>query len=131
MNTGSEKNEGVLSKEYRISQIAKICHETNRAYCETIGDYSQPKWEDAAEWQRESARNGVNYHLENTLAKPEDSHNNWMKLKIEEGWVYGEEKNPEAKTHPCIVPYSELPDSQKIKDSLFIGVVNSFRFLFI
>jgi hypothetical protein len=31
------------------TDIAKVCHETNRAYCETLGDNSQPPWEEAPE----------------------------------------------------------------------------------
>lgn len=45
-------------------QIARIAHETNRAYCESIGDNSQPPWQDAPDWQKLSAINGVKFHLE-------------------------------------------------------------------
>lgn len=56
-------------------EIAKVCHEANRAYCSTLGDNSQVSWEDAPEWQISSAINGVQYHLDNPGSKPEDSHN--------------------------------------------------------
>ena len=36
------------------NQIAKVCHETNRAYCQATGDFSQPVWELAPEWQKQS-----------------------------------------------------------------------------
>jgi hypothetical protein len=42
-----------------VMQIAKVCHEANRAYCGTIGDSSERSWKDAPEWQRRSARNAV------------------------------------------------------------------------
>ena len=29
---------------------------------------------------------------------------------------YGEQRNDELKTHPCLVPYEELPDSEKEYD---------------
>ncbi len=41
-----------------MNQIARVCHEVNKAYCEALGDNSQPTWEDAPEWQRSSARMG-------------------------------------------------------------------------
>jgi hypothetical protein len=110
-----------------IEQIAKTCHEVNKAFCEWCNDLSQPKWEDAPDWQKQSAINGVNYHLNNPNSKPEDSHNNWMKQKLEEGWKYGEIKDVEKKEHPCMVPYEELDLNQKAKDSLFIAVVRSFN----
>ena len=46
-----------------------------------------------------------------------------MTQKSKDGWTYGTVKDAEAKTHPCLLPYSELPQEQKIKDQLFISVV--------
>lgn len=108
-------------------QIAKTCHEVNRAYCESIGDFSQKTWENAPEWQKKSAKNGVEFHIANPDSKPCDSHNNWMSEKISDGWVYGETKNETKKTHPCIVEYNKLPVFQQTKDLLFITVVRSFE----
>jgi len=108
-----------------VEEIAKVCHEANKVYCESIGDMSQVSWEDAPEWQKESACNGVIYHIENPNSKPEDSHNSWMKEKIDNGWVYGEVKDPDKKTHHCIVPFNELPKEQQFKDILFTTIVKS------
>lgn len=46
----------------------------------------------------------------------EDVHNTWCELKTEKGWVYGEELNVEAKTHPDLIPYSELTEEKKDLD---------------
>lgn len=35
-----------------------------------------------------------------------------MANKIADGWKYGEAKDPEAKTHPCLVPFDKLPEFQ-------------------
>jgi len=109
----------------RIEDIARVCHEANRAYCQTIGDTSQPPWEDAPEWQKKSAIDGVAFHLSNPDSKPEDSHNNWLKQKQADGWKYGPVKNADKKEHPCFVPYNDLPIEQRMKDSLFIAVVRA------
>jgi hypothetical protein len=106
-------------------QIARVAHEVNKAYCQAIGDNTQPSWEDAPEWQKSSAIAGVQFHINNPGAKPEDSHNSWLAHKEAEGWVYGEVKDAEKKTHPCMRPYSELPVEQRVKDYLFIQVVHS------
>jgi hypothetical protein len=111
----------------QVEQIAQVCHEANKAYCQSIGDNSQPSWENAPDWQKQSAINGVKYHLETPDAKPEDSHNSWLKEKEADGWKYGEVKNPETKEHTCYVPYSELPAEQQKKDALFIAVVHSLK----
>lgn len=107
------------------NQIARVCHQVNKAYCEAIGDTSQVSWELAPEWQILSAIKGVEHVLNNPTAKPSDSHESWLKEKNEEGWVYGEKKDVEKKTHHCIVPYEELPEAQKIKDVLFINIVKA------
>jgi hypothetical protein len=106
--------------------IARLCHEANKVVCETDGDFSQPSWDDAPDWQKESAINGVEYHLDNPLATPEDSHVNWMKQKVADGWTYGDVKDADAKTHPCMVEYSELPAAQQMKDYMFIAIVRIF-----
>lgn len=110
-----------------VNQIAKTCHEVNRAFCKSIGDNSQQSWDDAPDWQKESAINGVNFHLKNKDSKPSDSHNNWMKEKKENGWTFGKVKDVEKKEHPCMVAYEELPKDQQTKDALFISVVRSFE----
>lgn len=108
-------------------QIAQVAHEINRAYCLAIGDNSQPSWEDAPQWQKDSAINGVNFHITNPDATPENSHESWLKQKQEEGWKYGPVKNPETKEHPCFVPYAELPEAQKAKDYLFRQTIHSLK----
>lgn len=122
--------EGVHQEELKavkIVEIARTCHEVNKAFCESIGDDSQPKWEDAPEWQKESAVNGVEFHLSNPDSKSSDSHDNWLAEKEKDGWKYGEVKDPEKKEHPCMVPYDKLPKDQQTKDALFISVVRSFE----
>jgi len=104
-----------------VNEIAKICHEVNRGLCEGLGDYSQRLWEDAPDWQVQSAINGV-HNVANGGEKPSQSHEGWLDQKEHDGWVYGEKKDPEAKTHPCMVPFDELPAEQRLKDHLFVTV---------
>lgn len=113
-----------------VEQIARVAHEVNRAYCRALGDYSQLEWDEAPQWQRDSAINGVRYHIDNPGSSPADSHNNWLKEKRAEGWVYGDVKNPDKKEHPCMMPYGDLPLTQRVKDYLFIGVVRSMTAIY-
>jgi hypothetical protein len=105
--------------------IARVCHEVNRAFCASIGDHSQPSWEQAPDWQRASAVNGVAFTIANPDAKPSDSHDSWLAEKERDGWKYGPVKDPVKKEHPCYVPYDELPLEQRTKDYLFQAVVRS------
>lgn len=111
----------------KIYNIAQVAHEINKAYCESIGDTSQPEWDAAPDWQRRSAIGGVEFHLDHPDASPSASHESWLKQKTEEGWKYGPVKNPETKEHPCFVPYNELPTEQKSKDFLFKQIVHSLK----
>jgi hypothetical protein len=89
--------------------IAMVCREANRAWGEANDGLTQPHWWDAPDWQMSSAIDGVIHALKYPDAEPEDSHQNWWANKIADGWVYGEVKDAVAKTHPCMVPYDQLP----------------------
>ena len=43
-------------------------------------------------------------------------HEVWAETRIKQGWKYGEQRNDELKTHPCLVPYEELPEEEKEYD---------------
>ena len=107
--------------------IARLAHLVNRSYCQALGDNSQPTWEEAPAWQKDSAVAGVKMHLANPDAKPSDSHESWLKEKEAAGWKYGPVKDPEKKEHPCFVPYDQLPKEQQVKDYLFKGIVDALR----
>lgn len=102
-----------------------MTHEANRAYCVAIGDRSQVAWDDAPEWQRESAIKGVQAVRDGSAKTPKEQHQSWLDEKMRTGWIYGPVKDAEAKTHPCFVPYGELPPEQQRKDELFRAVVTA------
>ena len=43
-------------------------------------------------------------------------HDVWAETRIQQGWTYGELRNDELKTHPCLVPYEDLPEEEKEYD---------------
>lgn len=107
--------------------IAQVCHEANRAWCEVNGDISQKPWDDAEPWQRDSAIKGVAFALANPDAPASAQHDAWSADKLAAGWRFGEVKDADAKTHPCLVPFDQLPHHQQAKDRLFKAVVASLR----
>lgn len=46
----------------------------------------------------------------------ENAHDTWAKQRISEGWRYGEKRDDAARTHPDLVPYSQLTDSEQEYD---------------
>lgn len=105
--------------------IARICHEANRAWCEANGDFSQPKWDAASPEIMASAMKGVAFAQANPDAPDSAQHDQWARDKLDTGWVYGEVKDTEKKTHPCLVPFKQLPPVQQYKDKLFRAVVKA------
>lgn len=110
--------------DQQIETIAQACHEANRVWCESHDDTSQDAWTDAPDWQKASAIDGVRGALSGNT--PEQSHKGWLAHKREAGWKYGAIKDPEAKLHPCMVPYDQLPAEQRAKDGIFVGTVQLF-----
>lgn len=118
----------MMTMKMTSSDLARICHEANRAYCAILGDNTQVPWSDAPEWQQVSAIKGVEFHLAQPNRHPSESHESWLAEKQATGWKYGPVKDAAKKEHPCFVPYEELPPEQRVKDQLFIAVVDVFRF---
>jgi hypothetical protein len=117
--------QNTVNKMPLVIAIAMVCHAANKAWCIANNDHSQKNWDEADQWQRDSAIKGVEFRLNNPFAGPDAQHNAWSEEKISQGWVYGEEKDAEKKIHPCLVPFSQLPEFQQKKDKLFVAIVDS------
>lgn len=113
-----------MNMHAKLEACARAAHESNKSYCMALGDMSQVHWEDAPEWQRKSAMNGV-IGIIKYMNTPEQSHESWLADKKRDGWTYGPIKDVELKQHPCFVPFSALLPEQKVKDLLFHGVVHA------
>lgn len=56
--------------------------------------------------------------LELTEKIAENVHENWSAARLADGWVFGPARNDELKTTPCLIPYSELTESEKEYDRI-------------
>lgn len=56
--------------------------------------------------------------LELTEKIAENVHENWSAGRVAEGWTYGEKRDDVLKTTPCLVPYQDLPESEKEYDRI-------------
>jgi hypothetical protein len=114
-----------MTKTYEEVRLvcAEAAHETNRVYCQALGDFSQPSWGAAEDWQRTSAIKGVDGVFAGN--GPRASHESWLAEKAATGWKFGPVKDAEKKEHPCFVSYDELPPEQKQKDHVFVSTVHA------
>lgn len=109
---------------YTDEEIAQVCHEANRALQVANGErVISVHWPYLDAELRASIINGVINARKGCT--PQESHENWVRFKLSQGWVHGEVKDFGAKTHPCLVPYDELPEAEKRKDSLFTSIVHA------
>ena len=53
---------------------------------------------------------------------PEELHGSWMQAYFANGWIYGETRDPAARTHPDLVPYAQLGQLEQDKDSVFVAL---------
>ena len=58
---------------------------------------------------------------------PEELHGGWMQAYIAMGWTYGEVYDKDAKTHPDLVPYSQLGQLERDKDAVFVALCEIAR----
>ena len=117
--------DGDIVLDMWLLRIAETCYEANRAICVAMNDFSQKSWAEADKWEKLSVIRGVKFTIDNLASTPKDQHDAWMRDKFAEGWVYGRTKDPEKKTHPCLVSYETLPKNQQIKDYVFQAIVKS------
>jgi len=64
---------------------------------------------------------------EQRSSSPEKLHDNWAKAYFSTGWVYDEEYNRAAKTHPDLVSYGDLGQLEQDKDAVFIALCEIAR----
>ncbi len=101
------------------TQIAEVCHAANIVLQINTDDVVSDPWNELPPELQQSTINGVLMLFENPSTSPECLHENWKKDKEAAGYVYGKTKDDDKKTHPCLVPYGDLPKSQRDKDLLF------------
>jgi hypothetical protein len=46
----------------------------------------------------------------------ERAHEHWTAQRIRDGWTWGPERDDQARTHPCLVPYADLRESDREYD---------------
>ena len=73
--------------DIKEEEIAKLCHEVNRVYCQSIDDYSQPSWDDASDGQKDSAIDGVKSLIKNPSFTAQQMHENWIRHKTANKWI--------------------------------------------
>lgn len=107
----------------KIEHIAKAAYGIARAYEKTVSHV----WEDITDAKKASVIKNVGIVLDSSPCTSSVIHDAWVLEKENDGWVYGEELNEEAKTHPYIVLFDLLPEDQQGYDRIFIAAVTELN----
>jgi DNA-binding transcriptional MerR regulator len=106
--------------------IARVIHAANRELQIVQGDpVPSPPWDNAPDYQVRENVASVMEALASPGRTPEQNHQGWYERMIADGWTHGQVKDTEAKTHPDLVPFDQLPEHEQQKDRLFIAIVQA------
>lgn len=122
----------VLSCDTKLNTIT--IHDPNSTAAEdhyTIGQFAEA-WADSKNYLVTASPKGMKIYIPKPIdisdveltddlnelqeAIAENAHEIWAASRQEEGWTYGKERNDRLKQTPDMVPYSQLPDSEKEYD---------------
>lgn len=106
-------------------QVAMICHAAHNEYAKQIGQPSI-SWEDKGEEHQQTVIDSVNKIMSGEIKSPEQAHNNFVKRKEADGWVYGLEFSTEKKINPRLIPFNRLSRIHQNKEELFFNIVKVF-----
>ena len=114
-------------KPYKIT-ARDIAHRINDVTCWIPRpDGSLPnEWSELSDEQQNHAINAVKEIYNSEPKTAEELHELWMKPLLATSWKTGE-YNIIKRTHPCLMPFNELPDSEKLKDILWQKMTEAFR----
>ena len=109
---------------FTLMDVASVIHEAVRRVQTLVGEEVSPPWDEAPEWMKDSTLEGVRGVIAGNSA--EQSHEQWMKTRLEAGWTYGEVKSLEHQTSPNLIPYADLPPAQRVKDDVVLVLTKAF-----
>ena len=113
-------------KQKKKLQIAKACHNVHNVLCENNGLQVTP-WEDKSPEHQAIVIDSLERILSGEFTSPEESHDNFVHMKEEFGWEYGDEYSTRKKTNPRLCDWSELEDIDRLKEEFFFAVASSFK----
>lgn len=115
-------------KHDMVYAIAKVCHQANQAFRSALGQDPGPDWTQCTSEQQHTTMVGVEAVLDDNRISAADLHQSWVDDLTAKGWVHGPVKDMALKTHPCLVPYHELPPYERYKDKLFASIVKALAY---
>ncbi|MEL6727360.1 MAG: RyR domain-containing protein [Pseudomonadota bacterium] len=111
------------SSPEKIEKIARTAHDAIRGWRLANGQEEIPEWADAPDWMLAATKESVSAVLKNLGMSASAQHDQWVAAKKRDGWKFGHTKDPIAKTHPLLIPFDQLPEVERMKDTLINAIV--------
>ena len=108
-----------------IETVAKLAHEIVSALAKETDGTVMPPWSEAPEWMHKSSIEMVTAMYKDPSLPTSHFHDFWMKQRKDAGWKWGPVRDEEKKENPAMVPYDELPASQRAKDAALKALVRT------
>lgn len=106
----------------KIVGLAKICHEAQRAFCQTMGDFSHPNWDLTSPWYQKVMVECVTFVF-NKVSDVNQLHIFWSSQMTALGWSYGLVFNEKEKEHPNLKNFNDISFEEQIKYAIFMANV--------
>ncbi|AFN39421.1 hypothetical protein [Aeromonas phage AS-yj] len=103
-------------------KIARTAHDAIRRFNLILGD-TDTLWKEEPEKVKRVWTKHVTYIIDHPDSDARTVHELWRNYKEGEGWIFGEDKSRDEKTHPCLTSYDELHEIEKMKYYIFIETV--------
>ena len=110
-------------------EIAAVCYSVIKEYSLSLEDPSRYPPSFTYHYLDKNIRDGYEKAIQEikdgTRKSPEELHKKWCEDRFKDGWTFGEYKNVEKKTHPCLVDYKDLSKREKVKDTIFLEITKA------
>jgi hypothetical protein len=106
----------------------EIVYDLLRSFNRTFHNQQIPEFADAEEWEQAAATSSFIYVRDHPELSPPEIHREWLGIMRDQGWEYGEKMDPEARTHPHMRVWEDLPPWARRMLYITVTVVHILAF---
>lgn len=126
-----QRDETEIPNPAYVDKVFAYVHEINRAIRYINGQDPGPVLENMKELNPAKYA-GIRKEVEDRLYREmgmsaEMQHQRWIYAKLLDGWTYGPKEDSEKKMHPSMRSFRDLPAEERLKDVVFVAVIDFFR----
>lgn len=106
-------------------KAARVANAVNNALRMHFNEPANASWDELDDESKHRAMIGVAKAAEDPDMTPMECHKLWIESMAADGYRFGENIDYVRKEHPAMVPYTQLPEPQKLKTQLFLAIVRA------